>query len=413
MIDLAQLRENTATIKELILRKEPSFAIDQLISLDVSVRALRHEVEALRKEKNNLASAGAKGITPEIREQSIQLGKTLKEKEAALVSMEEELHTIWASCPNVPQDDLPLGGKEANKPVRIIGEKPNFPFQLKHHLDLNEKLKWFDMEAGAAMSGSQFVLYRGMGAKVIYALTRMMIQNNVKHGFEPIIPPYLVAEKSLYNAGELPKFAGAYYKTDADDLCLIPTSEVSLTNIYADKILAADQLPLRMTSWTSCFRREAGGYGSQERGLIRIHQFEKVELYSICDPENSNAEQEMMVSCAETILKQLGLHYRVSLLANQDCSFQSAKTYDIEVWLPGQDRYYEVSSCSNCTDFQSRRAQIRYRKNAEAKPALVHTLNASSLALPRLMIALMENYQQADGSVVLPEALQKVMNELW
>lgn len=413
MIDLARLREESARIKELILRKEPSFPVDNLLNLDQQARALRNDVEALRKEKNELASLGAKGATPEIREKSIELGKALKAKETDLEALEKELNAVWLACPNIPQEDLPLGGKEANKEVKSFGSKPNFTFPFKNHLELNEKLQWFDLQAAASMTGSQFVLYRNEGVKMIYALTRLMLRNNVKHGFSPVLPPYLVTEKALYNAGELPKFQGAYYKLEADNLCLIPTSEVSLTNIYADKILPAEQLPLRMTSATSCFRREAGGYGSTERGLIRIHQFEKVELFCITTPEESDAEQLRMLAYAENILQMLGLHYRITLLATQDCSFQSAKTYDLEVWLPGQDRYYEVSSCSNCTDFQSRRAQIRYRKAADAKPTLAHTLNSSSLALPRLMIALMENYQQEDGSIKLPDVLQKEMDAMW
>jgi seryl-tRNA synthetase len=413
MIDLNLLREHPAKTKESILRKEPSFPVDQLINHEQAVRCLRQEVEQLRKDKNNLASQGAKGITPEVREQSIALGKELKAKEAALSEQEETFKKLWLTCPNIPQDDLPLGNKEANKPVKVVGEKPQFDFAHKNHVELNEKLGWFDMETAAGMSGSGFVLYRGKGAKLMYALTRLMLKNNASFGFEPVIPPYLINRQGMYNASNLPKFEGDFYQIEGEDLCLIPTAEVNLTNIYADRIFEAGQLPSRMTAWTSCFRREAGTYGSTERGLIRIHQFEKVELYSITEPEKANTELEFMVGCAENILQQLGLHYRVSLLATQDCSFASSKTFDIEVWLPGQDRYYEVSSCSNCTDFQARRAQIRYRKNAEAKPTLANTLNASSLALPRLMVALMENYQQADGSVALPKVLTDLMNDLW
>jgi len=413
MIDLHLLRENSEEIKKLILLKEPSFEVDKLLALDQDVRFIRSSVESLRKERNELSAAGPLSATPEVRARSIELGKQLKIKEAELEVIEKDLNKLWLACPNIPQADLPAGGKEANKAVRVIGTKPNFAFDIKNHVELNEKLNWFDMQAAAYMSGAQFVLYRGLGTKIIYALTRMMLQNNVKHGFEPIIPPSLVLEKSLYNSGNLPKFEGDYYKLGDDGLCLIPTAEVSLTNLYAGKILQLEQLPLRLTAWTSCYRREAGGYGSTERGLIRIHQFEKVELYSICEPEKSAEELEYMVSCAENLLKKLGLHYRVSLLAMQDCSFSSARTYDIEVWLPGQNRYYEVSSCSNCTDFQARRSQIRYRKTIDGKPMLANTLNASSLALPRLMVALMENYQQADGSVELPDALKEAMNELW
>lgn len=413
MIDLSRLREQTELVKNLILRKEPSFPIDNLITFDQKVRSLRIDVEELRKEKNNLAAAGSKGITPEIREKSIQIGKTLKAKEAELEVATKELNDLWLACPNIPQEDLPIGNKESNKPVTVVGQKPVFDFPLKHHLELNDIHQWFDLETAAAMAGSQFVFYKAMGTKVIYALTRLMLKNNAAHGFTPMLPPYLVNEQALYNSGNLPKFAGDYYKVENSNLCLIPTAEVPLTNYYANKILAADQLPLRMTAWTSCFRSEAGGYGSTERGLIRIHQFEKAELYSIVEPEKSDQELDQMVACAQTLLNKLGLHYQVSLLATQDCSFSSARTYDIEVWLPGQNRYYEVSSCSNCTDFQARRAQIRYRKATDGKTTIAHTLNASSLAIPRLMIALMENYQQKDGSIALPAVLQQEMDALW
>lgn len=413
MIDLNRLRQEPEIVKGLILLKEPSFPIDRLYSLDHEVRSIKTEVEALRKEKNDLASLGAKGASPEVREKSITLGKTLKEKEAQLETVEAEFNQLWLSCPNIPQEDLPVGGKEANKPVSIVGEKPVFSFPFKNHVELNEKLGWFDLTIASTMVGSQFVMYKGMGAKIIYALTNLMLKNNTKHGFQVILPPYMIAEKGLFNAGELPKFKGAYYKVEQEDLCLIPTAEVSLTNLHANQILNRDQLPLRYTAWTSCFRREAGGYGSTERGLIRIHQFEKVEIYSISTPEDAQQEQQRMLECAQVLLKQLGLHYRVTLLAAQDCSFQSTKTFDIEVWLPGQDRYYEVSSCSNCSDFQARRAGIRYRTAPDAKPSLVHTLNASALALPRLMVAIMENFQQADGSVVLPDVLQKAVDQVW
>lgn len=413
MIDINLLRDATAVTKELILRKEPGFDVDRLILLEAQLRSSRSEIETLRSERNNLASQASKGITEELRAQSIALGKKIKEKEEAIVELEKECETLAASCPNIPYADLPLGGKEANKEVRSFGKKPEFSFAFKNHVELNKNLDWFDFERASAMSGAQFVLYKNDGVKMIYALTRLMLKNNVKHGFSPIIPPYLVNRQALVNGGNLPKFEGDYYSIPEQGLCLIPSSEVNLTNMYANSIMSASELPRRMTSWTSCFRSEAGGYGAQERGLIRIHQFEKVELYSICEPEMAADELERMVAAGEEILKFLGLHYRVSLLAAQDCSFQSAKTYDIEVWLPGQDRYYEVSSASNCTDFQARRAGIRYRPTEGAKARLVNTLNASSLALPRLMVALMECYQQEDGSIKLPEVLQKEMDALW
>lgn len=413
MIDLNLLRENTEQIKDLIQRKEPSFNVDSLIKIDQKTRIIRAEVENTRQEKNALAAQGAQGITQELREKAQNLSKMLKEKEDELKKAEDELKALWLSCPNLPNAELPLGNKEANKPVYHYGEKKNFSFQPKHHLDLNQKSKWFDLETAATLSGALFVLYLEQGAKVMYALTKMMLRNNAKHGFKPVIPPVLIGEKAMYNSGNLPKFTGDYYSLPEEGLCLIPTAEVSLTSIHANQILNADQLPIRYTAWTSCFRREAGSYGAVERGLIRIHQFEKVELFAITQPEDSPNELERMVACAESLLKELGLHYRVSLLAAQDCSFSSAKTFDIEVWLPGQNSFYEVSSCSNCTDFQARRAGIRYRKTIDSKPALAHTLNASSLALPRLMVALMETFQQEDGSIILPPALQKEMDALW
>lgn len=413
MIDLNLLRDSFNETKELLLRKEPAFQVDRLLEFDTQTRAVKQEVEELRKQKNDLATQGAKGLTSELREQAISLGKKLKDQEQVLEKVETELKNLWLSCPNIPKADLPLGNKEANKPVKHVGEQKAFSFQPKHHVELNEQLKWFDMEVAAQMTGTQFVFYHEMGAKVVYALTHMMLKNNAKHGFKPTIPPALIAEQGLYNSGNLPKFAGDFYSLPNDGLCLIPTAEVSLTNLHAKKILPAEQLPLRYTAWTSCFRREAGSYGALERGLIRIHQFEKVELFSITKPEQSNDELDRMIACAENILHELGLHYRVSLLAAQDCSFSSAKTFDIEVWLPGQKQYYEVSSASNCTDFQARRSQIRYRESAEDKPILANTLNASSLAIPRLMVALMETYQQADGSIQLPNSLTKIMDALW
>jgi seryl-tRNA synthetase len=413
MIDINRLREEPDYIKAQILRKEPSFDVDTMIASEQKVRAVRSAVEILRKQKNELASMGAKGITPELRQQAIDLGVKLKAQEAELETAEKAFNDLYLACPNIPQEDLPDGNKEANEVVRSHGHKPSFSFPIKHHLDLNETAQWFDLQIAAQMTGAQFVFYKTQGAKVIYALTRLMLKNNAQSGFLPVIPPALVMEKALYNSGNLPKFEGDYYRVPSDGLCLIPTAEVNLTNLYAGKIFQAQDLPVRHTAWTSCFRREAGGYGATDRGLIRIHQFEKVELYSICEPEESAAELERMVACAEKLLQQLGLHYRVSLLACQDCSFSSARTYDIEVWLPGQDRFYEVSSCSNCTDFQARRANIKYRKSTDSKPQFAHTLNASSLALPRLMVALMENYQQEDGTIKLPALLTDVMNELW
>ncbi len=409
MIDVAVLRSQPEKI-QLLKAKDPSFDVERLLRLDEERRAINIDVEKLRARKNELANQAKGGITDAVRQESISIGSQLKEKEYALEHLRRDLELLALSCPNIPDADLPLGGKEANKVVKLIGEKPQFSFAPLNHVELGKKNGWLNFEAAAKMTGSQFAFYQGQAVKLVYALTRMMLKNNEAHGFQPMIPPYLVNEQSLVCASNFPKFRDNVYEIVGEGLFLTPTAEVNLTNLYRDTILSAAQLPLRMTAWTSCFRREAGGYGAHERGLIRIHQFEKVELYSIVSPEDSMAELERMVECAQKLLTELGLHYRVSLLAMQDCSFPSAKTYDIEVWMPGQNAYMEVSSCSNCTDFQARRAAMRFKREPEAKAEFVHTLNASSLALPRLIVALMETFQQPDGSIKLPAALQLYMD---
>lgn len=409
MIDLAYLREHSERVRALILKKDPNFPVDSLIDLDKELRRAKLQVEELRAKKNELAQQAKGGVTPELREQSIEISKQLKKQEEELSSIEARFNDIYLGCPNLLQDDVQEGGKAQNKAVKMVGEKKKFSFAPQNHVALGERLGWFDFAAAARMTAGNFVLYKGEAVKLMYALTSMMLKNNIKHGFEPIIPPYLVNEQALLASSNFPRFKDQVYKVPEDQLYLTPTAEVNLTSIYRDQILSADVLPIRMTAWTSCFRREAGGYGSTERGLIRIHQFEKVEAYTVCKPEQAAEEQERMLDCAQDILNQLGLHYRISLLAAQDCSFASAKTFDIEVWLPGQGEYYEVSSVSNCTDFQSRRAAIRYRETASEKPRLAYTLNGSSLALPRLMVALMETYQQEDGTIQLPDAIKAYM----
>ncbi|HEV2601629.1 MAG TPA: serine--tRNA ligase [Candidatus Babeliales bacterium] len=409
MINLHELRTDTDRVISLLQKKDPSFDIHTLINLDEKVRLLKQEVESLRGKKNELAEAAKGGVTDAIRASSIEIGKQLKQKEQLLIELEQEFKVLVLSCPNVPAADLPLGGKEANRVVKEVGKKLEYDFEVKNHLDLMTALGWIDFERAAVMTGANFALYRGEAVKLMYALTMLMFKNNLKHGYEPILPPYLINERSLEISGNFPKFKDQAYAIPEDGLYLTPTAEVPLTNMYRDHIFMAQELPLRMTSWTSCFRREAGGYGAAERGLIRIHQFEKLELYTICEPEKSFDELDRMIACAESILQMLGLHYRISLLAAQDCSFQSAKTYDIEVWMPGQKAFYEVSSCSNCTDFQARRGMIRYRDVGDQKAQFVHTLNASSLALPRLMVALIETYQKADGTIEFPDVLKKEM----
>jgi seryl-tRNA synthetase len=412
MIDLHILRKEPDKIKKQILKKEPTFNVDKLITLDEQVREITAQIEDLRKKRNEISRQREQGVTSEEREESIKIGKQIKTKEKELETKIHDFNAIALSCPNIVQDDVPLGDKENNKVVTEVGSKQKFDFEPKNHLELNEKNGWFDLKSATKMSGANFVIYKSAGTKVLYALTNLMIKNNVKYGFEPIMLPYLVNEQVLVNSGNLPKFKDDFYEINEDELCLIPTAEVNLTSLHADQIFDEKELPKKYTSWTSCFRKEAGGYGAGERGLIRIHQFEKVEIYTICKPENSQKEFERMLSCAQDLLKELGIHYRVSLLAAQDTSFSASKTYDIEVWLPGQDEFYEISSCSNCTDFQARRAKIRY-KNSSSKPNLVYTLNGSSLSLPRLMVAIMEQFQQEDGSIKLPKKLQDAVDSMW
>ncbi len=407
MIDLNLLREQPERIISLLKRKDPAFDAQKLYDWDLQLRALRKDVEELRHKKNELAQQGKKGVTDELRAQSIELSKNLKIKEETLATLETDFKALYLRCPNIPDESIPVGGKEANTVVKTHGSKNSYNFPVRNHVEIATALGWIDFDAATRMTASNFALYRNDGVKIMYALSLFMLKNNIKHGFEPVLPPYLVNEESLIVASNFPKFKDQVYAVPEDKLYLTPTAEVNLANIYRDKILMASQLPIRMTAWTSCFRREAGSYGATERGLIRIHQFEKVELFTLCEPEHANQEQERMLACAEDILQQLGLHYRVSLLAAQDCSFASAKTFDLEVWLPGQNAYYEVSSISNCTDFQARRGLIRFKRSADNKSELVATLNGSSLALSRLLVALLEVYQNSDGSVTIPDVLKK------
>jgi seryl-tRNA synthetase len=406
MIDLGLLRQNRDIIINLLKRKDPAFDGQRLWELDQHVLRCTVSLEELRQHKNQLAEQAKSGVTPEIRSQSIHIGTSLKLKEQELAALREQFNTLYLSCPNVPSDDLPVGNKESNKITKTVGTKPTFNFTPKNHIDLAKVNQWIDFDAAARMTGSNFVLYKNDGVRLLYALSMFMLKNNIKYGYAPILPPALINEKSLEIASNFPKFKDQVYAVRDDALYLTPTAEVNMANLYREHIFLAKDLPVRMTAWTSCFRREAGSYGAHERGLIRIHQFEKVELYTICEPSNSSQELDRMIACAENILQTLDLHYQITLLATQDCSFASAKTYDIEVWFPEQRTYKEVSSCSNCTDFQARRGLIRYRAQEGKKTRLVHTLNASSLALPRLMVAIMETYQQPDGTIAIPNILK-------
>ncbi len=405
MINLALLRNGQASqLKNAILKKDPLFNFDLLVDLDEQVRKKKSSIELLQQKKNDCVERSKKGLTDALKAESIELAAQITQEQASFNVIYEQFQELYLKVPNIPDESVPNGNKESNYVVKEWGKKPHFDFPIKHHLDLGTALGWFDFESAAKMTGANFALYKNDAVRLIYALGMFMLKNNTKHGFQPILPPVLVNQESLAVSGNFPKFKDQVFSMPQDDLFLSPTSEVNLANIYRNQIINSSDLPIRMTAFTSCFRREAGAYGSVERGLIRMHQFEKVELYSITKPEDSMNELDYMIACAEKILQSLGLCYRISLLAAQDCSFQSAKTYDIEVWFPFQKMFMEVSSASNCTDFQARRGMMRMKRDG-CKPELVHTLNASSLALPRLMVALMETYQQTDGSIALPAVL--------
>lgn len=412
MLDINLLRkDDNKKIKEQILKKEPNFQVEKLILLDKQLREQKCELEDLLCSKNEISKLG-KNVTDSQKQQAIEIGKKIKSLKPEVEEVEKAYQDLLLRCPNFVAQDVPSGNKESNALVQEWGKIPEFDFEPKNHLELNEKLEWFSFPDGAKIAGAQFPVYKNDGVKLMYALTRLMLQHNAQNGFTPVMPPVVVSRQALLKNGSLPKFQGDFYDIVDEKLSLTPTAEVCITNLHADKVYTQDQLPIRSCAWTSCFRREAGGYGSHERGLIRIHQFEKVEIYSVSHPEKSNDELNFMTSVAQDFLKKLGLPFRKMLLAAQDTSFVAHKTYDLELWLAGQKGFYEISSASNCQDFQARRAGIKFT-NEKNKKEFVHTLNASSLSLPRLFVALMENYQQKDGTVKLPEILINEMDKLW
>jgi seryl-tRNA synthetase len=333
----------------------------------------------------------------------------LKSISPELEVLEDQVKNLLLQIPNIPHSSVPEGKDEsANQVVRTWGEKPKFNFPTKSHSDLGEQLGILDFERGAKIAGARFTLYRGAGAKLERALINFMLEiQSQENGYEEVLPPFMVNAESLIGTGQLPKFEADLFKT-TEGLYLTPTAEVPVTNIYRDEIFKNEQLPISLTAYTPCFRSEAGSYGKDVRGLIRQHQFNKVELVKFVRPENSYDELEKLTRHAESILQKLNLHYRVVALCTGDLGFSAAKTYDLEVWLPGQNCYREISSCSNFEDFQARRAKIRF-KDDTGKNRFVHTLNGSGLAVGRTLVAILENYQQADGTVVIPEALRKLM----
>jgi seryl-tRNA synthetase len=389
-------------------------------ALDTERRRLIQEVEQLRHQQRKvgeeIARRGkAKEDASELKAEMKGVAARIKEGDARRQEVEETLSRFLLIVPNVPDPGVPVGPDEsANAEIRRVGEPPTFDFEPKAHWDLGPELGILDFERAAKISGARFAVEWGAGARLERALAHFMVDLQTSRGYEEVLPPYLVTPETLTGTGQLPKFEGDLFKTSAGerDLYLIPTAEVPLTCLHRDEILDAESLPRRYVALTPCFRSEAGSYGKDVRGLIRQHQFHKVELVKLTTQESSAEELDGMVADAEEVLKQLGLAYRVVLLSTGDMGFSAARTYDLEVWLPGQGAYREISSCSNCTDFQARRANLRYRPEPGAKPRFLHTLNGSGLAVGRTLIALLESYQQADGSVVVPEVLRPYMGGL-
>ena len=414
MIDLKRLRQDPqGSRRSLARRGDPSLdaVLEAVLELDRRRREVLVQVEALKAERNAATEEvarrkRAKAPADELMATLKASGEEVKRLDARLRDIEAALETEALAIPNFPSDQIPDGDATANRVLRSWGAPPSFDFEPRPHWELGAALGLLDLAAGAKVTGSGFPLFRGPGARLVRALREFMLDIHTReHGYEEIVPPYLVNRASLVGTGQLPKFEEELYHAAADDLFLIPTAEVPVTNLHRDDILDEAALPIAYTAWTPCFRREAGAHGKDTRGLIRVHQFDKVELVRFCRPEESGAEHQRMTRHAETILERLEIPYRVLELAAGDLGFASARTLDLEAWAAGVGGWLEVSSSSCFTDFQARRANIRFRPEAKAKPEPVHTLNASGLAFPRTIIALLENNQAADGSVRVPAAL--------
>ncbi len=415
MLDLNYIRKHPEEVKKAAEGKHDHADVDRLLELDGERRGLMHESEQLRQRLNE-ASKEIGRLKKEGKDASAQMSemkdvsKNIKGYEEKLRRLDGDMKEILLAIPNVPAPDVPAGEDEsANERIRSWGEKRGFSYTPRPHWELGVQLDILDLERGAKISGAGFPLFKGPGARLERAMFNFMLDLHTdKHGYKEVFPPFLVNRASMIGTGQLPKLEGDMYKTAGDDLFLIPTSEVPITNIHRDEILDHKQLPLCYTAYTPCFRREAGAHGKDTRGIIRIHQFDKVEMVKFVRPETSPDQLESLLSDAEEVLQLLELPYRVQKLCVGDLSFAAHKCYDIEAWAPGVDRWLEVSSCSNFTDFQARRANIRFR-DEDGKVRFVHTLNGSGVALPRTVIALIENYQQADGSVVIPKVLRDYM----
>jgi seryl-tRNA synthetase len=420
MLDLNFVRDNLALVEEKLRQRgmKPSEVLKNFAQVDAQRRQAITSAETMQAQRNRITEEVAKlkksgqdataliAETKNLREQVEELGKAAEEYET-------RLRQILVGIPNIPHASVPVGkSADDNVEVRRWGTPPKFDFAPKPHWEIGEQLGVLDLERAAKISGARFAVYWDLGARLERALANFMLDLHTReHGYTEVLPPYMVNSESLYGTGNLPKFAADLFKVPHGDkdLWLIPTAEVPVTNLYRDEVLDAARLPVSLTAYTPCFRSEAGSYGKDVRGIIRQHQFQKVEMVKFTRPEDSYDQLEKLTHDAEEVLQKLGLHYRVVALSTGDIGFSAAKTYDIEVWLPGQQVFREISSCSNFESFQARRANIRYRPEGKGKPGFVHTLNGSGLAIGRTWVAIVENYQQADGSVLIPEALRSYM----
>jgi len=416
MLDMKVIREYPERVKDAAAAKRCTIALEQVLKLDGERRDLIQKGEELKCKQNQanddiaaLKKSGA-DISNRLAELRV-LSQKIKNIDATVATLNKDLSALLLAIPNIPHESVPVGTEKENKVMREWGAIPAFSFEPKDHLALAEGLGYISMDRGSKITGSGFVLFQGKGARLARALINFMLDlHTKKHGYTEIAPPYLVNRMSMIGTGQLPKLEEDMYALKTDDLFLIPTAEVPVTNVHRDEVLSEEALPVKYTAYSACFRREAGSYGKDTRGLSRVHQFDKVELVKFVKPEESFNELELLVADAEAVLQALALPYRVVMLATGDLSFAASKCYDLEIWAPGSKRWFEVSSCSNFCDFQARRANIRYRSRETNKVSFVHTLNGSGVALPRLIIALLENGQQQDGSVVFPKALEPYLH---
>ena len=415
MLSLQFIRENPDVVREAVAHRHMTAPIDDILQLDGLRRRLLIEVEGLKAERNQagkrIGATKDAGERQRLIDEMRGVSERIDALEKDLRQTEERLNALLLEVPNIPRPDVPLGeGEEDNVILRQWGEPRDYGFTPLPHWDLGERLRIIDFERGVKLSGSRFYVLKGAGARLQRALIAYMLDLHAdRHGYTEVYPPFVVKEECMWGSGQLPKFADNLYRDVEDDLWLVPTAEVPVTNLHRDEILEPGALPLRYAAYTACFRREKMSAGRDVRGIKRGHQFDKVELYKFCVPEASDAELESMTADAEAVLRGLGLAYRVKELCTGDLGITAVKSYDLDVWAPGCQEWLEVSTCSNCADYQARRANIRFRREVGARPEFVHTLNGSGVALPRTLAALLETYQQPDGSVVVPEALRGYM----